>query len=612
MGRFLLEHQMRDVNDILQELNTLDEGPHLEAKTASQIGRSILETICAFANKDGGYILCGVVRDKQKLFGYKVQGVNDPDKLMCDVLSAVQGTFSLPVHIDIDRVSVSGGTVVVIAVQRNDGAGLVFFKKDGLPKGAYERRGSSDYQYRFEDMNSLLAKLAAASSEAMNATAWSMDAFDAAVLRDYRSLREKVRGDDHSDMPEREFLQMLAFAEERNGVNYATRPGVIFLGTPSAIRQLIPGSRIFIARMPRREETPCPGQEPLDISYDLQGPAFTYTERAITYILDALPSRTSYSPDSNTRDDLITTRRRIAREVIVNAVAHRDFGMSSCVEILHYANRIEVRNPGASRIPVERLGDGVSDARNPQIVKAFQDVNWAESRGTGIATIRRKMDALGLMAPLFDNDSVCGRFRAILILTPVPESFTSAFGVSLTESQAKLVFAAVEVGNLTISMAQSLLQAREIDVAATLTPLLNLGLLCRTHSNRGTCFEPGPCSLAVQEWLIKGANPGVAPVGRSRCIMSIRDKRPQQACMIISECNPKPVTAGDLARKLALSEIELRTDTLPPLLDVGFIRPIRGIGNQISYIAQPMGCEFLRLQKQCEDCGDWAEDFGEG
>lgn len=39
--------------NLLKELNALDEASRVEAKTGSSVGRSVLETVCAFANEPG-------------------------------------------------------------------------------------------------------------------------------------------------------------------------------------------------------------------------------------------------------------------------------------------------------------------------------------------------------------------------------------------------------------------------------------------------------------------------------------------------------------------------------------------------------------------------------
>ena len=57
--------------DLLQSLNLLDETERIEAKRASEAGKSLLETVCAFANEPGlggGWLLLGVVREDMALF----------------------------------------------------------------------------------------------------------------------------------------------------------------------------------------------------------------------------------------------------------------------------------------------------------------------------------------------------------------------------------------------------------------------------------------------------------------------------------------------------------------------------------------------------------------
>ena len=81
---------MRTAQDLLAELNASDESPRIEAKRAREIGKSIMETVIAFANEPGlggGYLLLGVdwKLDAKGDTQYWVQGVPDPDKAQKDL-----------------------------------------------------------------------------------------------------------------------------------------------------------------------------------------------------------------------------------------------------------------------------------------------------------------------------------------------------------------------------------------------------------------------------------------------------------------------------------------------------------------------------------------------
>ena len=51
---------MRSAKELFDELNAVDESSRIEAKRASELGKSIMQTVIAFANEpglDGGYLL---------------------------------------------------------------------------------------------------------------------------------------------------------------------------------------------------------------------------------------------------------------------------------------------------------------------------------------------------------------------------------------------------------------------------------------------------------------------------------------------------------------------------------------------------------------------------
>ena len=57
--------KMRTAKELFAELNSFDENRRIEAKSASAVGKSMMETVCAFANEPGlcgGYLLLGAKR----------------------------------------------------------------------------------------------------------------------------------------------------------------------------------------------------------------------------------------------------------------------------------------------------------------------------------------------------------------------------------------------------------------------------------------------------------------------------------------------------------------------------------------------------------------------
>jgi len=87
---------------LLEQLRQLDEQPRIEAKRASEIGKSVMQTICAFANEPGlggGYLLLGVDEPEKPEDTFSVCGVTDADRLLNDIQTNCRDQFESPVPV---------------------------------------------------------------------------------------------------------------------------------------------------------------------------------------------------------------------------------------------------------------------------------------------------------------------------------------------------------------------------------------------------------------------------------------------------------------------------------------------------------------------------------
>ena len=78
------------------------------------------------------------------------------------------------------------------------------------------------------------------------------------------------------------------------------------------------------------------------------------------------------------------------REAVVNALAHRDWTRYEGIEVVRYADRLEILSPGAlpNSMTVEKMVAGQRSPRNPLIVEVLRDYGYADARGMGV---RRKI-----------------------------------------------------------------------------------------------------------------------------------------------------------------------------------------------------------------------------
>jgi len=93
------------------------------------------------------------------------------------------------------------------------------------------------------------------------------------------------------------------------------------------------------------------------------------------------------------------------REVVVNALAHRDWTRFVDIEIGIYSNRLEVISPGAlqNSMTVEKMIAGQRLPRNTLIMEVLRDYGYVDHRGMGIRTkVLPLMKRMNHVEPVFE------------------------------------------------------------------------------------------------------------------------------------------------------------------------------------------------------------------
>ena len=99
--------------------------------------------------------------------------------------------------------------------------------------------------------------------------------------------------------------------------------------------------------------------------------------------------------------------RGAVEEAIVNAVAHRDYTSNASVQVMLFADRLEVWNPGHLPPPLTPESLRVPHAsipRNPLLAEPLFLVRYIEKAGTGILDMIALCRAAGLPEPQFRQD----------------------------------------------------------------------------------------------------------------------------------------------------------------------------------------------------------------
>ena len=115
-------------------------------------------------------------------------------------------------------------------------------------------------------------------------------------------------------------------------------------------------------------------------SLDFRESLLTLIPKVEAAILDTLLKQFQLQEDELQRTDVPVFPQRVVREAIVNAVMHRDYRVHSPTQVVRYSDRIEIYNAGYSLKPVEELGTGASELRNPILASILYDLSFAETK----------------------------------------------------------------------------------------------------------------------------------------------------------------------------------------------------------------------------------------
>ena len=77
----------------------------------------------------------------------------------------------------------------------------------------------------------------------------------------------------------------------------------------------------------------------------------------------------------------------VIREVVVNALVHRDYSIGGTDIVLAlYADRLEVQSPGGlpNTVTVDGMRSGFRYARNQTLVNIMRDYGYVDARGMGV------------------------------------------------------------------------------------------------------------------------------------------------------------------------------------------------------------------------------------
>ncbi len=145
-------------------------------------------------------------------------------------------------------------------------------------------------------------------------------------------------------------------------------------------------------------------EKPIPSFQVYKGTAFELIDQAVDFVLSKINRRIGARAENAKAPRSYEIPVEVVTEAIVNAVAHRDYTDNGSVQVMLFADRLEVRNPG--RLPPPLTLENLREAHrsvpgNPLLCEALYLAEYIERMGTGTLDMLRRCVAAGLAEPEF-------------------------------------------------------------------------------------------------------------------------------------------------------------------------------------------------------------------
>lgn len=369
-------------NDILAMI-AAGEGQNVEFKRDISQRSDTAGELIAFANTSGGTLLVGITDDGQ------IIGVSDPDAIMNALASISRDNCRPSLYPIIERVDVNGMPIIAVRVEKRTGppyennSGQCYIRVGATKQLASPQQRARMLQqsglYHFDETPVVGTTLADLDREAFRnyfekISRQPLEATGVTLEQLLEGTRVATTVD---DVPRLTVAGLLVFGREPQRYMRQSRiTAVRFLGNDSTADRLNP--------------------------QEMNGVLPQLVQQAGDYV--KLYTGVYSQIEGFQRFDRPFCPPEVLREVVVNAVAHRDYSIvGSQIRLFMFDNHLEVRSPG--RLPNSMTLESIRfynhESRNPLIAQFLNRLGFMEEFGTGIPNMIRLMRAHNGTEPEF-------------------------------------------------------------------------------------------------------------------------------------------------------------------------------------------------------------------
>jgi len=442
------------------------ENEQVEFKPSLSQKDKIMECVSAFSNTRGGTILVGVTDTGD------ATGIDVGRSTLEDLAGYIKRNADPPVYPSPQTVQFQNRTLLLIQVKENPEKPVFFHDK------AFKRVGRSNQRISSHEIRKM-------AKEEKRKVTWderlcegaTLDDIDwAFVTEELIPLYERISKKKVASSP-LEFLRAARTIQNETPLN----AGILLFGKDP--QKFFPNSYIALARYAGTGV----GGEKRDFKV-FRGNLFSQIDRCYTYLVEHTALMSRLSAGTLTRDDIPEYGRFSLRELVTNAVCHRDYeDQGGKIIIKMFDDRIEFFNIGG--LPRGVTAKNIVHAqysRNPVITSLLSKVNYIEEMGEGWDKILEEHRNHPLKPRM--PEIITGKNSVQVTIFSTKEKFGEMHWDLLNDRQRAIMAYLKEHGTITRTTCVDVLGVSKDTALRELTALLSRRVIQRRGVGRGTYY----------------------------------------------------------------------------------------------------------------------------
>ena len=375
----------------IEEVIAIDEKQIFDRKSINIKPADLSDTICAFANADGGTVAVGISDKHRRIEGvdYHVEKLNEILRTPIDFCNP-----TVPVTTEMVECTNSDGKKDHVLLMHIEASPMLHTNQ---ADEAFIRVGDKSKKLDFNDRMALMYAKGVRYFEDEPVADATIEDLDLEFVREY------CKRIGYSKSPEEYLRENKKFVTVKEGKEQVSVAAILLFGKKP--QTFFP--RAFI-RFIRYDGVEAKVGKDMNVVKDVifEGRILEQVEKVVEFIKVQMKEKTYLGHDGIFVNEEEYSEF-VRTEIVVNAATHRDYGIKGTdIQIKMFDDRLEVDSPGTFAGMVKKENIRYTHfSRNPKIAAFLKDYGYVKEYGEGVDRMCKELESAGLPDPTFDNNT---------------------------------------------------------------------------------------------------------------------------------------------------------------------------------------------------------------